>query len=159
MLDALVHRCCAVLEALAGVIFLTLFGLSIVRIAMRYFAGAAWIWLPDLSRLLFIWVVFIGASVLVARNEHLVMDFFVTKLRPAAARRLGTVIRLAELAFFGVMLVGGIRIVEVRMRIPFDTWEFPTGWAYLAVPVCAVFMILFSVNAMLQSRLATKAKQ
>ena len=146
MLDAFVRKCCAVLEALAGVIFLTLFGLNILRIAMRYIAGAAWIWVPDLSRLLFIWVVFIGASVLVARNEHLVMDFFVTKLKPVAARRLGMVIRLAELAFFGVMLIGGVRIVDVRMRIPFDTWDFPTGWAYLAVPVCAVFMIVCSTR-------------
>lgn len=155
MLDAFVRKCCAVLEALAGVIFLTLFGLNILRIAMRYIAGAAWIWVPDLSRLLFIWVVFIGASVLVARNEHLVMDFFVTKLKPVAARRLGMVIRLAELAFFGVMLIGGVRIVDVRMRIPFDTWDFPTGWAYLAVPVCAVFMIVFSLNAMMQARATT----
>ena len=155
MLDTFVRKCCAVLEALAGVIFLTLFGLNILRIAMRYIAGAAWIWVPDLSRLLFIWVVFIGASVLVARNEHLVMDFFVTKLKPVAARRLGMVIRLAELAFFGVMLIGGVRIVDVRMRIPFDTWDFPTGWAYLAVPVCAVFMIVFSLNAMMQARATT----
>jgi TRAP-type C4-dicarboxylate transport system permease small subunit len=159
MLDTFVRKCCAVLEALAGVIFLTLFGLNIVRIAMRYFAGAAWIWLPDFSRLLFIWVVFIGASILVARNEHLVMDFFVTKLKPAAARQLGTIIRLCELAFFGVMLIGGVRIVDVRMRIPFDTWDFPTGWAYLAVPVCAVFMIVFSVNAMMQSRVTTRGQQ
>jgi TRAP-type C4-dicarboxylate transport system permease small subunit len=159
MLDTFVRKSCTVLEALAGVIFLTLFGLNIVRIAMRYFAGAAWIWLPDFSRLLFIWVVFIGASVLVARNEHLVMDFFVTKLKPAAARQLGTIIRLSEVAFFGVMLIGGVRIVEVRMRIPFDTWDFPTGWAYLAVPVCAVLMILFSVNSMVRSRVTTKVQQ
>jgi TRAP-type C4-dicarboxylate transport system permease small subunit len=159
MLDTFVRKCCAGMEAVAGVIFLTLFGLNIVRIAMRYFAGAAWIWLPDFSRLLFIWVVFIGASVLVARNEHLVMDFFVAKLKSAAARRLGIVIRFSELAFFGVMLVGGVRIVDVRMRIPFDTWDFPTGWAYLAVPVCAVFMIVFAINAMMHSRVTTMGQR
>lgn len=159
MLDTFVRKCCAVLEGVAGVIFLILFSLGIVRIAMRYLAGAAWIWLPDFSRLLFIWVVFIGASVLVARNEHLVMDFFVARMKPAAARKLGMVIRFCELAFFAVMLVGGVRIVEVRMRIPFDTWDFPTGWAYLAVPVCAVFMIVFSVNTMMQSRVTAKERQ
>lgn len=159
MLDTFVRKSCTVLETLAGVIFLTLFGLNIIRIAMRYFAGAAWIWLPDFSRLLFIWVVFIGASILVARNEHLVMDYFVAKMKPAAARRLGMIIRLGELAFFAVMLIGGVRIVDVRMRIPFDTWDFPTGWAYLAVPTCAVFMILFSVNSVMQARSTTKGQR
>ena len=65
------------------------------------------------------------------------------------------VIRLAELAFFGVMLIGDVRIVDVRMRIAFDTWDFPTGWAYLAVPVSPVFMIVFSLNAMMQARATT----
>jgi TRAP-type transport system small permease protein len=151
MLDRIVGRSFAVLEAVAGTLLLALFALNIVRIAMRYFAGAAWIWLPDFSRLLFIWTVFIGASVLVGRNEHLLMDFFVARLKPAAARVLGIGIQLGQIAFFAVMLVWGVKIVVVRLDIPFDTWDFPTGWAYLAVPACAVLMLAYSINLLRHS--------
>jgi len=26
------------------------------------------------------------------------------------------------------------------MRIPFDTWDLPTGYAYMAVPICGAIM-------------------
>lgn len=159
MLDRLVRRSFDLLEAVAGAILLALFALNIVRIAMRYFAGTAWVWLPDFSRLLFVWVVFLGAAVLVGRHEHLLMDFFVSKMKPGAARRLGMAIQLCQLALFTVMLVWGARIVDVRMGIPFDTWDFPTGWAYLAVPACAVLMILYSINLLLASLRAKEGER
>jgi len=134
------------LSIFAGMLFLSLFILNVSRILLRYIWGIAMIWLPDLSRLLFIWLVFVGASVLVGGNEHLIMDFFISKLKPGNKRKLNNLIQLCQIAFFAVMFIGGIPVVKVRMRIPFDTWDFPTGWAYLAIPVCAAFMIIFSIN-------------
>jgi len=151
MLKRIVQTLYGILETVTGVLFLCLFALNILRIVSRYLMGISWIWVPDVSRLLFVWVVFLGASVLVGRNEHLVMDFFSAKLKPAAARRLHVAIQLGQMTFFAVMLAGGILIAGVRMRIPFDTLDFPTGWAYIAVPVCAAFMILFSADNIFQS--------
>ncbi len=150
MLDRIVHKTAAALQTIVGTMFLLLFALSILQIVLRYVAGIAWLWLPDVSRLLFVWVVFIGASVLVARNEHLLMDFFSAKLEGAAARRLGVTIQLAQIAFFAIMVVAGIRITRVRMRIPYDTIDLPSGWAYMAVPVCGAIMILFSASVIRQ---------
>jgi TRAP-type C4-dicarboxylate transport system permease small subunit len=150
MLKRIVEKMYAVLGAIAGFLFLSLFALNIVRIALRYFAGISWIWLPDFSRLLFIWLVFIGASILVGQHEHLIMDFLVSKMKPAPRRILNLFIQFCQIAFFVVMIVGGIPVTKVRMRVPFDTWDFPTGWAYLAVPVCAVIMIIFSLHSIQQ---------
>jgi TRAP-type transport system small permease protein len=148
MLARTIDKVFDLLQIVAGALLLTLFTLNIVQITMRYTTGAAWIWLPDVSRFLFIWLVFIGASVLVGRNEHLMMDFFIGKLSAASMRRAKVVIQIGQIAFFAVMLVWGMRIFQVRLNIPFDTWDFPTGWAYLAVPVTALLMIVFSVNSL-----------
>jgi TRAP-type C4-dicarboxylate transport system permease small subunit len=148
MLDRLFDRVFTILQNIAGALILTLFALNIVQITMRYTTGASWIWLPDLSRFLFIWFVFVGASVLVGRNEHLVMDFFIGKFPPAMLRFAQIVIQLGQIAFFGIMLIWGLRIFRVRLDVPFDTWDFPSGWAYLAVPVTALLMIVFSLNAL-----------
>ena len=144
MLKRIVESISDALQTLTGVLFVALLGLSIAQIALRYVAGIAWLWVPDVSRLIFVWVVFLGATVLVARKEHLVMDFLVAKLGPLAARRFAVATDIAQIALFAVMLVGGIRVTQVRMRIPYDTVDIPSGWAYLAVPVCAALMILFS---------------
>lgn len=146
MLNALVRRVLDAMQLIAGGLFTALFVLNILRIATRYFFGIAWIWLPDLSRLIFIWVIFIGASVLVGRNEHLLMDVLLERLGPAGRRRLGLFIQAGQAAFFLLLIVVGSQIALVRMGIPFDTWEVATGWAYLAVPVCAAFMFVFNLN-------------
>lgn len=95
-------------------------------------------------------MVFLGASVLVGQHEHLVMDFLVSKMKPTSRRMLDLLIQICQIGFFVVMVIGGIPVAKVRMRVPFDTWDFPTGWAYLAVPVCAVIMIIFSINSIWQ---------
>jgi TRAP-type C4-dicarboxylate transport system permease small subunit len=50
-------------------------------------------------------------------------------------------IDLMTVIFLGVLVLKGIEVTKVRMRIPFDTWDFPTGYAYMAVPICAAIMI------------------
>jgi TRAP-type C4-dicarboxylate transport system permease small subunit len=133
------------LEWLAGALLLALFLLNMLRIFLRYFLGVAWLWEPDLSRLLFIWIIFIGATVLYAGNGHLGVDYFLNRMQPGTLRRMHFVIDLVTLVFFTVLVVKGVEITKVRMRIPFDTWDLPTGYAYVAVPVCGALMILVTL--------------
>ncbi|MBD3306347.1 TRAP transporter small permease subunit [candidate division KSB3 bacterium] len=134
------------LQWLTGALFLVLFLLNILRIALRYFFGISWLWVPDFSRLLFIWVVFLGTTVLYARKEHLEMDFFVTKMSPAHQRKLQRIRDAVLTGFLMILMMKGIEITQVRMRIPFDTWDLPTGYAYLAIPVCSSVMLLITLT-------------
>jgi len=43
------------IELLVGILFITLFLLNILKISLRYFWGISWLWVPDFSRLVFIW--------------------------------------------------------------------------------------------------------
>jgi TRAP-type C4-dicarboxylate transport system permease small subunit len=136
------------LEWLAGALLLTLFLLNMLRIFLRYFLGVAWLWEPDLSRLLFIWIIFIGATVLYVGNGHLGVDYFLNRMQPGTRKRMLFVIDLVTLIFFTVLVVKGVEITKVRMRIPFDTWDLPTGYAYMAVPVCGALMMMVTLVRM-----------
>lgn len=133
------------IQWLAGALFFTLFLLNILRITLRYFLGVGWLWVPDFSRLLFIWIIFLGASVLYARKEHLVMDYFVNKMKDTNRSKLNLVIDLFLTIFLVILIIKGVEIARVRMRIPFDTWDLPTGYAYVAVPVCSALMLLMTL--------------
>ena len=136
------------LEWVAGTLFLALFLLNILRIFSRYFLGVAWLWEPDFSRLLFIWVVFIGATVLYVGKSHLVVDYFLHRMQPKTRERMHFVIDLTTTVFLVVLFLKGIEVTKVRMRIPFDTWDLPTGYAYVAVPICGAIMIIVSLVRM-----------
>ena len=144
----LVEAAIRILELLAGALFLMLFFLNILKITLRYFLGWAWLWVPDFSRLVFIWMVFLGATVLYARGAHLVIDFFLNRMEEAVKRWMNLLIDAGMTVFLIVLLLRGIDITRVRMRIPFDTWDFPTGYAYAAVPVCSAIMIAVSLSRM-----------
>lgn len=129
------------LERWVGVLFLILFVLNLLRIGLRYVWGIAWLWEPDLSRLLFIWIVFLGATVLYSRNGHLGVDYFLNRMKPEGREKVAFLIDGITVPFLMVLLWKGVEVTRVRMRIPFDTWDLPTGYAYMAVPVCAAIMI------------------
>ena len=136
------------LEWFAGTLFLALFFLNILRIFLRYFLGVAWLWEPDFSRLLFIWIVFIGATVLYVGKGHLVVDFFLARMQPKIRERMHFMIDLVSAIFLAALVLKGIEVTKVRMRIPFDTWDLPTGYAYMAVPICSAIMIIVTLIRM-----------
>jgi len=136
------------LERFTGTLFLALFLLNILRIFLRYFLGVAWLWEPDFSRLLFIWIVFIGATVLYVAKGHLVVDYFLNRMQPKNRERMHFMIDLMTAIFLAVLVLKGIQVTKVRMRIPFDTWDLPTGYAYVAVPICGAIMIILTLVRM-----------
>jgi TRAP-type C4-dicarboxylate transport system permease small subunit len=136
------------LEGFAGILFLTLFVLNILRIFLRYFLGVSWLWEPDFSRLLFIWIVFIGATVLYVGKGHLMVDFFLNRTKSKTRERMHFIIDLVTTLFLFVLVLKGIEVTRVRMRIPFDTWDLPTGYAYLAVPICSAIMTVVTMIRM-----------
>jgi TRAP-type C4-dicarboxylate transport system permease small subunit len=73
------------------------------------------------------------------------MDYFIAKLGPEVARKLKRFVLGGECILFLVLIGVGIQMAIVRMGIPFDTWDLPTGYAYLAVPVSGATMLFFCV--------------
>jgi len=143
-----IERMSRSLEWFVGGLFLALFLLNVLRITLMYFFGVAWLWEPDFSRLLFIWIVFIGATVLYAGKGHLAVDYFLNRMQPKNQGRMHFIIDLLTAIFLGTLVLKGIEVTKVRMRIPFDTWDFPMGYAYIAVPICGAIMIIVTLVRM-----------
>jgi TRAP-type C4-dicarboxylate transport system permease small subunit len=122
------------------------FLVNLLRILLRNVLGINWFWIDGFSRLAFIWTVFLGATSLYATDDHLVMDFFVGRMKPAARRRLALLIHSVFLLFTLVLVYYGFLVFKNRLRIPYTYWNVPTGYAYLAVPACALVMFAFCLR-------------
>lgn len=146
MIDKILQRLALVVQLLTGVAFVSVFSVNLMRIVLRNVLGMTWFWIDGFSRLAFIWMVFLGTTALYAANDHLVMDFLLDRMRPAARR----VLQLAtDLVFFGFTLVlvyYGYLVFVARLGIPYTYWNVPTGYAYLAVPVNGALMCLYSLR-------------
>lgn len=144
-------RFATALEVTIALLFVTLFLVTMLNILLRNVGGVAWLWIPGFTRLVFIWMVFLGIAAVYRRRDHLVVDFFLTRLAKKRQLAVTFVIHLALIPFFWVLFDFGREVARVRMRIPFDTWDLPTGWAYMAVPVAAVLLLTFAIERLVKT--------
>ena len=129
-----------VLSSAIGVGLMGIFLLNLYQVGGRYLFGIGEIWIPDLTRLLFIWMVFLGTALMHSRKKHLVIDFVVLHLPHPCRRAAEACVNAGMLGLALVLIIVGWRIAQIRMDIPYTGLEIPTGYAYAAVPIAAVVM-------------------
>jgi TRAP-type C4-dicarboxylate transport system permease small subunit len=133
------------LSCALGAMLIIIFSLNLYQVGGRYLFGVGAVWIPDLTRLLFIWMVFLGTALMHQRKRHLVIDVLLLTLPGPGRRAIEALLGLGMLGLAGVMVVVGWRIMQIRMDIPYTGLEIPTGYAYLAVPVAAALIALTSL--------------
>lgn len=108
----------------------------------------------ELATFLMIWVGLLGAAVAYNRKAHLGIDYFVSKLKPRA-RFISEGIVFLLVFFFStsVLLYGGIQLV-------FETFSLgqvspalglPLGFVYLCVPISGFFLMLYSIEYLIET--------
>ena len=139
------NRVDGMLRVFIGVDFLLLFILNVGQIASRSIVGISSVSIPDISRFLFIWMVFLGTASIYKNKQHLIIEFLKLKFPQKLQHQLSILTDLVMMIFFIILIRAGWRMMVVRMDIPYTGWEVPTGYAYLAVPISASLMLIFTL--------------
>ena len=130
----------------AGIFFGIIFAINVAQIALRQF-DAGWIWAIDLSRLLFIWMVMLGAAAAYGLREHVVASFIVEKVPDRLQWIPALAVRVLEVLVALILLFAGIPVAQNRAQIDYVQLEgVSTGWAYLSVPVLGAVMLLCALT-------------
>ncbi len=127
---------------------LILFGFSLsvsCDIATRIL-GAPWLWLQEVTSTLFVYGIFIGASVATRRNDHLYLTAFAESLQGAPRAAAEIVIRLVVLGCAICLIYFGY-INYLRgfgsFRLPSNT---PIASLYAAIPLSGFLIALFTIE-------------
>jgi TRAP-type C4-dicarboxylate transport system permease small subunit len=127
---------------------LTLFGFSLsvcCDIATRLL-GSPWLWLQEVTSTLFVYGIFIGASVATRRNDHLYLTAFVESMHGTPRAVAEVIIRLVVLSVAICLIYFGY-INYLRgfgsFRLPSNT---PIASLYAAIPIAGVLIALFTVE-------------
>jgi TRAP-type C4-dicarboxylate transport system permease small subunit len=127
---------------------LTLFGFSLsvcCDIATRLL-GDPWLWLQEVTSTLFVYGIFVGASVATRRNDHLYLTAFAESMHGAARVAAEVTIRLVVLGVALCLIYFGY-INYLRgfgsFRLPSNT---PIASLYAAIPLCGALIALFTIE-------------
>lgn len=102
------------------------------------------IWTEEASRFCFIWIVMLGAAIAVREGSHFTIDVLPQGLPDRLARIL-TIAGLAVIALIGVLMVlGGLRFLEIGLSRVSTTSGIRLAWVYAAVPASGISILMFT---------------
>jgi TRAP-type C4-dicarboxylate transport system permease small subunit len=120
----------------------------------RYVMGHQSPWTEELARMLLIWVSLLGASIGFIRKSHLGVDYFVGKLSDKSQMILQLVVYFLVAIFAAFVLVyGGCRLVSSTLQNgqPLPALKIEMGYVYLAVPISGFFIVVFSIETVINT--------
>jgi TRAP-type C4-dicarboxylate transport system permease small subunit len=119
----------------------------------RYVLGHQSPWTEELARMLLIWVSLLGASIGFIRKSHLGVDYFVGKLNQKW-QSIGQLVVYTLITLFAavVLIYGGSRLVSSVLQNgqPSAALKIQWGYVYLAVPISGFFIVVFSIEMILE---------
>lgn len=144
------------LTFLVGAMLLAIVLLVCVQVFSRYFIGAATPGMAEISRLLFIWLTFLGAALLVSRRELIVIDFLHDRLNADLFKRLGIVIDLATAVFLVMLIVYARHLMIVVGQKIAPATGLPFGWFYGSIIAFSGLGLFFILERILTPRISAE---
>lgn len=128
------------LAILLAVIVLIVFS----NVLSRYLLNASLAWSDEISRMMFIWLVFLGAIIAYINNEHLGLDIFINIFPKKITQVFILVADIVVFISLTVVLKGGIDMTVDSFESGWVSSAVPIqyGYIYLVVPISAALMLI-----------------
>ena len=102
------------------------------------------LWIEEVSRLAFVWVVFLGAYVALCRRGHMAISLLVKQFSPNAQAAALVIARLLALVFLAFLAWAGIELVRITLQFGRSSpiLGISAAWGYVAVPITSILMFV-----------------
>ena len=131
-----------------------------IQIVFRFVLSISVPWTEEVSRLLFIWLAYLGAAVGLREGTLIVIDTVPELLGPRASRVLDPLVRVVSFAVVTFLFAASIPLVRSVWPTTLATVDWiSNGWAYLAFTVSFGLMILYSVAPAVPGMVPSRAQE
>lgn len=140
------------LIAILGLMVVLVFG----NVVLRYGFNSGIIFSEEVSRFLFIWMVFLGAVLTLRDNGHLGVHTLTKKLPLAGKKVCKLLSDVATLACCVMLSVGAWRVIGMNLANIAPVSGIPLGVVFMACMLCSVGMgvlLLGSIHRLLTGRM------
>lgn len=147
------QRCTSVALAFACLMLVAAVCLGMYQILSRFVFQQPAEWSEVLIRFTLIWMVFLGAPVAFRQGAMVCVDLAHRMAGVTGKRVLDTIAAICALVLLGVMVWYGSHYSWLgRFQTIAGLESFSMTWAYLAIPVGAVFSVVSVIGCLLDPR-------
>jgi TRAP-type C4-dicarboxylate transport system permease small subunit len=131
-------------------LFVATLALVNMQIVCRFVLSVSVPWTEEVSRLLFIWLAYLGAAIGLREGTMIVIDTLPELLGPRARAWLAPLVRIVSVAVILFMFAASIPLVRSVWSTTLPTVDWiSNGWAYLAFTVSFALMLVHSIVPLL----------
>lgn len=124
--------------------------LVFANVILRYIFHSGIPWTVEVSSLLFVWLIFLGAVLALREQEHLGVDLFVVKLPLWAQKAMFVLINAIIVAVMVIFIQGLLVMMKINGSMTGSATPIPVNVLYLAGLVAAVLMILICIAQVIE---------
>lgn len=139
-----VKRLHAAEERLASLIMMAIVVLVFVAASSRYL-GSPINWSVDLAQGLFVWAVYLGASLAAREDRHIGVSYFIDLLPPAGKRLVTAAGNLLVIAFLGCVVWYGIQISIINVNRQLTS--IPISYSFVTIAASAGCLLMMMTIA------------
>jgi TRAP-type C4-dicarboxylate transport system permease small subunit len=125
--------------------FAVLIATVFYQVVGRYMFNAPPSWSEELARFLQVWIAMLASAICIQHGMHLGVDYLLHAVPPRGRAFLEIVVHVMVSGFLVLLLVQGVKLLDVAAVQTSPAMEINMWYAYLAVPVGAALMLLESV--------------
>jgi TRAP-type transport system small permease protein len=129
------------LALLLGVLTVSVFLQVLVRFVLKYPLP----WTEEVSRLSFVYSIFVGATIAVREKTHINVDFVLVALPEMTARAVKWVGTALVAIFLGFVIWQGVVFVLATGIQMTPVLQLPFRHLYLVIPVSGALMLLYLI--------------
>lgn len=133
---------------LVGVLTVSVFLQVLIRFVFKFPIP----WTEEVSRIAFVYTIFIGATIAVREKAHINVDFLLVMLPPGIARWVRGVGTALVAGFLAFMVWQGIVFVQATGVQVTPVMQLPFRHLYLIIPSSGALMLLYLVLGIVDDR-------
>lgn len=105
----------------------------------------------EFSRLMIVWLTFLGSSLAFYEKMHLAVTFFVKRFQKEKRKYLQAAVNILIIAFYLVVIYFGFKLSLTAMGSTSSTLQIPMSAFYLSIPVSGIFAIYFIITGIFEN--------
>lgn len=132
--------------------FITLAILVFIQVITRFIIDYPLSWSEEISRYLMIYIVFLGSALAMRNQQHISIDFLPEVVSATNKRKLNILILWVCVFFFAILAYYGSVLTLTVVGQATPTLQFSIAWAYAAIPIGSVLMLLNAIAVLVDMR-------
>lgn len=140
------------IDNFAGLCFLIVLVVILVQIFFRFVLKIGVPWTEEISRLFFIYLIFIGAAVAVRKGEMIVVDTIPNLVKGRLGLFLKLIINVFSFLFILIMFYAAMTLTEKVWSTTLSTVDWiSNGWIYMAQVIGFGLMIIYMIKPLIRN--------